>query len=263
MDNLLVRSSQGVLIPIRQAAQFTSSRAYTEIRRVDARRVINVTANVVPGQVNENKILASLRSDYLPGLLAEYSGLRYSFQGRERERQNAVKQLVKGLLLLFPAIFAILAILFRSYLQAFMIMMVTPFGIIGALLGHIIMGFDLSIISIFGMIALCGVVINGGLVFTVTANSYIPDSDSYVDAALRASMRRFRPIILTALTTFFGLAPMIFEQSIQARFLVPMAISLGYGILFSTAVVLLLAPCLYAISMDIRALFSVKSDSGG
>jgi multidrug efflux pump subunit AcrB len=258
LDDLLVRSNQGVLIPIRQAASFSSNRAYTEIRRVDGRRIINVTANVVPGQVNENKILASLRNDFLPGLLAEYSGLRYSFQGRERERQNAVKQLIKGLLLLFPAIFAILAILFRSYLQAFMIMMVTPFGIIGALLGHIIMGFDLSIISIFGMIALCGVVINGGLVYTVTANSYRPDNKSYVDAALQAALRRFRPIILTALTTFFGLAPMIFEQSIQARFLVPMAISLGYGILFSTVVVLLLAPCLYTISLDIASVVSKK-----
>ena len=132
-------------------------------------------------------------------------------------------------------------------------MMVTPFGVIGALLGHVIMGYNLSIISIFGMIALCGVVINGGLVFTVTANQYQKDYSHHSEAALHAALRRFRPIVLTALTTFFGLAPMIFEQSIQARFLVPMAISLGYGILFSTLVILILAPCLYTIANDILA----------
>ena len=251
LDNMMVRTSKEGLIPIRQAATFSNNRAYTEINRVDGRRVLSVTANVVPGQANENKILADLRGGYLPTLLASHSGLKYSFQGRERERQNSVKQLLKGLLFLFPAIFAILSILFRSYLQALLVMMVTPFGVIGALLGHVIMGYNLSIISLFGMIAICGVVINGALVFTVTANQYLKEFTHHSEAALHAALRRFRPIVLTALTTFFGLAPMIFEQSIQARFLVPMAISLGYGILFSTLVILILAPCLYTIANDI------------
>ena len=153
-----------------------------------------------------------------------------------------------------PLIFALLAILFRSYLQALLIMTIIPFGIIGALLGHIIMGYDLSIISIFGMIALCGVVINGGIVFTVTANEYRNEQDSLVDTTLRAAIRRFRPITLTAATTFLGLAPMIFEQSIQARFLVPMAISLGYGVVFSTIIILVLTPCLYIMASDISRL---------
>jgi len=258
LEDLMVKAGPEVLLPIKQAATFSNNRAYTEIRRVDGRRIINVTANVIPGQANENKILASLRTDFLPELLATHNGLRYSFQGRERERQNAVKQLLIDMFLLFPAIFAILSILFRSYIQALFIMMVIPFGIIGALLGHIIMGYDLSIISIFGMIALCGVVINGGLVYTVTANNYNKTRDTPYDAALDAALRRFRPIVLTALTTFFGLAPMIFEQSIQARFLVPMAISLGYGILFSTVIILILTPCFYVISQDLSALIKPK-----
>ena len=259
LDHLLIKTGGSTLMPLRQAAEISYNRAYTEIVRVDGRRVINVTANVSQDIANENKILASLRSDYLPDLTASFSGLRYSFQGRERERQKSVQQLLIGISFLFPIIFAILAILFRSYLQAVLIMAVIPFGIIGALLGHIVMGYDLSIISIFGMIALCGVVINGGIVFTVTANKYRNDNEPIIMSTLRAAIRRFRPITLTATTTFLGLAPMIFEQSIQARFLVPMAISLGYGIVFSTVVILVLTPCLYVIASDIAKLFRTSA----
>lgn len=160
-----------------------------------------------------------------------------------------------GIVFVLPAIFCLLAVLFRSYFKAFFVMLSIPFGLVSALLGHVIMGYDLSIISIFGMIALCGVVINGGLVFMVTANNLLAGGATVIDSARQAALRRFRPIILTALTTFFGLAPMIFEQSIQARFLVPMAISLGYGILFTTVIILYLMPALFVISYDIKGLF--------
>jgi multidrug efflux pump subunit AcrB len=129
------------------------------------------------------------------------------------------------------------------------------FGLVSALAGHVIMGYDLSIISIFGMIALCGIVINGGLVLTVTANRMRDKGEDPVQSAVNAGIRRFRPIMLTAFTTFIGLAPMIFETSVQARFLIPMAISLGYGILFSTVVILLLTPALYVIHQDVYAFF--------
>lgn len=149
------------------------------------------------------------------------------------------------------AIFCLLAVLFRSYIQSLMVMIAIPFGLLSALLGHIIMGYNLSIISVFGMIALCGVVINDSLVFMVTANRYRDRGMSIFEAALNGAARRFRPIMLTSLTTFCGLAPMIFEQSIQARFLIPMAISLGFGILFSTVVILFLMPALYMIYNDV------------
>ena len=155
-------------------------------------------------------------------------------------------------------IFCLLAILFRSYGQALLVMISIPFGLVSALLGHILMGYNLSIISIFGMIALCGVVINGGLVFMVTANRYRDKGMAVAEAAFKASIRRFRPIMLTSLTTFFGLAPMIFEQSVQARFLVPMAISLGYGILFTTIIILFLMPALYMIHHDLQRLSNGK-----
>ncbi len=213
-----------------------------------------MTANVVPGQANENKILASIKADNMDELMAQYPCLKYSYQGRQREQRKSLQDLFAGIGFAMPAIFCFLAILFRSYAQALLVMVSIPFGLISALLGHVIMGYDLSIISVFGMIALCGIVVNGGLVLTVTANRLINEGKTPSEAAFMAATRRFRPIILTALTTFFGLAPMIFEQSVQARFLIPMAISLGYGILFTTAVILLLTPALYVIHQDIRNL---------
>ncbi|MEN8200812.1 MAG: efflux RND transporter permease subunit, partial [Thermodesulfobacteriota bacterium] len=231
LEQLILRTPDGGEIPVDRAARIIQSRAYTQIDRVNGKRVINVTANVTAGKANENKILAGLKKEYLPHLLASYSGLKYSFQGRERERQKAVHDLLMGIGLTLPAIFCLLAILFRSYAQPLLVMISIPFGLVSAMLGHIIMGYSLSIISIFGMIALCGVVINGGLVFMVTANRYHGMGMTTGEAAFNGSIRRFRPIMLTSLTTFFGLAPMIFEQSVQARFLIPMAISLGYGIL--------------------------------
>lgn len=255
LEQLLIRTPDGGEIPLADAATITQSRAYTEINRVDGKRVLNVTANVVQGVANENKILATLKTDYMPDLLAKYSGLKYSFQGRQREQRKAVHDLLIGICYAMPGIFCLLAILFRSYVQAGMVMLSIPFGLVSAQLGHILMGYDLSIISIFGMIALCGVVINGGLVFNVTANRFHEAGQSPMEAAFNGATRRFRPIILTSFTTFFGLAPMIFEQSVQARFLIPMAISLGYGILFTTFVILILNPAMYVIYHDIRKVF--------
>jgi multidrug efflux pump subunit AcrB len=254
LEELLIYTPDGGEIPLARAARIERSRAYTEINRVDGKRVLNVTANVVPGQANENKILASLKADYMKQLLASYPGLQYSFQGRQRDQRKSVQDLLRGILFALPGIFCLLAIVFRSYAQALLVMVSIPFGLISAIVGHIIMGYDLSIISVFGMIALCGIVVNGGLVLTVTANRMFAAGEEPFDAALKAAIRRFRPIVLTALTTFFGLSPMIFEQSVQARFLVPMAISLGYGILFTTAVILLLTPALYVVYHDFRRL---------
>jgi multidrug efflux pump subunit AcrB len=255
LEELLIRTPTGGEIPLARAAEIETGRAYTEITRVDGKRVLNVTANVIPGQANENKVLASARAEVLPDLLATYPGLTYSFEGRQREQREAFQQLLGGFAFAVLGIFTLLAILFRSYIQAVLVMVSILFGMASALAGHVIMGFDLSIISVFGMIALCGVVINGGLVLTVTANRLREGGEPAHEAAVSAGVRRFRPIMLTAITTFFGLAPMIFETSVQAQFLVPMAISLGYGILFTTVVILLLTPALYAIHHDIQSAF--------
>jgi multidrug efflux pump subunit AcrB len=255
MEQLMIRTPDGGEIPLARAADLKSGRAYTEITRVDGKRVLNVTANVIPGVANENKIMAGLRTNQLPGILASYPGLKYSFEGRQRFARKALSYLLYGLCFALLGIYTILAVMFRSYTQSIFVMVSILFGLVSALAGHVIMGYDLSIISIFGMIALCGIVINGGLVLTVTANRMRDKGEDPVQSAVNAGIRRFRPIMLTAFTTFIGLAPMIFETSVQARFLIPMAISLGYGILFSTFVILLLTPALYVIHQDVYAFF--------
>jgi len=163
------------------------------------------------------------------------------------------------------AIYALLAIPFKNYAQPFIIMISIPFGIIGAVIGHIIMGYELSIISMFGIIALAGVVVNDSLILVNTANHNRWGGMNQYDSIFNAATRRFRPILLTSLTTFLGLAPMIFETSLQARFLIPMAISLGFGILFATAIALVIIPCFYMLLVDlgnlpklVRSLLGIK-----
>jgi multidrug efflux pump subunit AcrB len=252
LEQLMIRAPDGSELPLPQAVEMDTGRAYTEINRVNGRRVVNVSGEVIPEVANAEKIQAALSADFLPALAAQYPGLRYNFEGRQRERTEALHALFRGLCLAMLAILCLLAVLFRSYIQAIVVVLCVPFGTAGALIGHVVMGYDLSVISIFGLIAICGVVVNGALVLTVTMNERRNQGATWNDAVEYASRRRLRPIILTSLTTFIGLAPMIFETSVQARFLVPMAISLGYGILLSTAVVLLFTPAVHRITQDIH-----------
>jgi multidrug efflux pump subunit AcrB len=255
LEELLIRTRDGGEIPLGEAAEKATGRAYTEIRRVNGKRVLNVLGSVTPGVVNENKVLDDLKIAYMPTLTSNYPGLKWSFVGHERSRREAMYALGYGLCYALVGIYILLAGLFRSYVMPVLVMISIPLGITGSLLGHIIMGYDLSLISVVGIIALCGVVVNGGLVLVVTANRYIENGDDVGRAAVRAGGRRFRPIVLAALTTFFGLAPMIFETSISARFLIPMALSLGFGILFATPVILILTPALYVIKSDLEKVF--------
>ncbi|MQM39761.1 Multidrug resistance protein MdtC [wastewater metagenome] len=168
--------------------------------------------------------------------------------------RDAIQSFFQTVTIALLGIFALLALPFRSYIQPMIVMMAIPFGVVGAILGHLIMGYSLSIISIMGIIALGGVVVNGSLVMIDYANARVREGASVGEAVHAAGVRRFRPIMLTTLTTFGGLAPMIFETSMQARFMIPMAISLGYGIVFSSAILLFLIPCLYLAIEDVRAL---------
>ncbi|RMH58680.1 MAG: efflux RND transporter permease subunit [Candidatus Hydrogenedentota bacterium] len=254
VESLIIRTPAGTEIPLSEAATVERTRGFTSIKRVDGRRVIDVTADIVPGVGNAAEILAALKKDVLPSLLPDYPGLQYRFSGEERHNQEALGSLFEGFLLALFAIYALLAVPFKSYFQPLIIMTSIPFGIIGATLGHILMGYEISIMSLFGIVALSGVVVNDSLVMIDTINQLRREGVSAAEAAAAAPRRRFRPIILTSLTTFFGLAPMIFERSVQARFLIPMAISLGYGILFATLIVLFLVPCLYLALNDLRNL---------
>jgi len=211
--------------------------------------VITVSADVKPRDKTE-QVLAGVKRDILPELTQKYSGLTYSFEGRQADQRESLGGLFTGLMVAQLLIFVLLAVPFKSYAQPIIIMVSIPFGIVGAVLGHILLGYSLSILSLFGVVALSGVVVNDSLIFIDFANRKRRAGASMHDAIYEAGIQRFRPIVLTTLTTFFGLMPMIFETSLQARFLIPMAISLGFGILFATGITLLLIPSLTLILED-------------
>jgi multidrug efflux pump subunit AcrB len=249
LEEMIVRTPSGAEVPLREVVEDTRGRAYTSITRRDGRRVITVSADVKPRDKTE-QVLAGVKRDILPELTQKYSGLTYSFEGRQADQRESLGGLFTGLMVAQLLIFVLLAVPFKSYAQPVIIMVSIPFGIVGAVLGHILLGYSLSILSLFGVVALSGVVVNDSLIFIDFANRKRRAGASMHDAIYEAGIQRFRPIVLTTLTTFFGLMPMIFETSLQARFLIPMAISLGFGILFATGITLLLIPSLTLILED-------------
>ena len=253
LEEMLLLTPGGGEIPLGEAANIIRSTSPLRIERVDGGRVINVTANVTAGVTTGNKVLSSLEERELPEILERFPGLTYSFEGEQREQREALQRLGWGLLAAVFGVYAIMASLLRSYVQAFIILLTIPFSLAGAVIGHVMLGADLSIFSIFGMIALCGMVVNGGFVLAVTRARYIAENMPIARVTREASARRCRPILLTALTTFLGLAPMIFETSIQALFLVPMAISLGIGTLASAIVILLVIPATFTLTETLEA----------
>ena len=255
-ENLLLRTPGGGETPLSQVASVAPGRADDRIDRAEGRRVVSVTADTLDGQANPKKVLAAVKVDALPALAARYPGLAWSFEGQERSRMESLDALGRGALLALLVVFALLAIPFKSYVQPIIVMSAIPFGLVGALLGHILMGFDLSIISMMGVLALSGIVVNDSLVLVVAVNTFRDAGMSPRDAVIAGSMRRFRPIILTSLTTFFGLVPMVLETSMAARFLIPMALSLGFGVLFATGVILLMIPVMYIVVEDVRTLYA-------
>jgi multidrug efflux pump subunit AcrB len=251
-ESLILRTPTGGEIPLLEAVDVQRGRSYTSIKRREGRRIVSVTADVDGVRANANEVVAALQQKHLPELLKNHDGLSYSLGGEQREQASSLKALGAGFQMALVAIFGLLAIAFRSYGQPAIIMAVIPFGIVGAILGHMILGYGLSMISMMGIVALSGVVVNDSLILIVAINRYREDGMSVRDAMIQGGLRRFRPIVLTSLTTFFGLVPMIFETSMQARFLIPMAISLGFGVLFATVIMLVLVPAVYAIFEDIK-----------
>jgi multidrug efflux pump subunit AcrB len=253
LEEMILRTPAGKEIPLMEAVSVQQGRAYTTIKRRDSRRVVTVTADVRP-RSEAGRVLAALTRETLPALQARYPGLTYSFEGRQADRRESVRSLAKGLMVALLIIYAMLAVPFNSFIQPAIIMLSIPFGIVGAVIGHLIMGYSLSLMSLFGVVALSGVVINDSLVMIDFANRRQREGLDCHGAIHISGINRFRPILLTTLTTFGGLTPMILETSRQARFLIPMAVSLGFGILFATLITLLLVPCLYLIVEDFRKL---------
>ncbi len=256
-EDMRIRTPGGGELPLSEAAVITAGRGYSEINRYNRKRVIDVTASVDASTANAEEIINDLQNTKLAQLSHDYPGLSFFMEGEEKERRDSIDSMKKGFLLALLAIYALLAIPFRSYSQPLLIMTAIPFGMVGALLGHLVMGYELSILSIFGIVALSGVVVNDSLLFIHTINTNRQQGMKLLPAAIDAGTRRFRPIMLTSITTFFGLVPMILEQSMQAKFLIPMAISLGFGIMFATGITLILIPSLYLILEDLRRLLGL------
>ncbi|MBN2375381.1 MAG: efflux RND transporter permease subunit [Sedimentisphaerales bacterium] len=255
VESLLIRTPAGMDVPLMQVVDVERGRAYTTIDRRNGRRTVTVTANVVP--IDETtQVMATLDEEILPQLARAYPGLSYGYEGRQADFRESTQTLFTGFIFALVGIFVLLAVPFRSYVQPIIVMVAIPFGIIGAVLGHMLMGYSLSLMSLMGIVALSGVVVNDSLVLINYANIRRREGLSTFDAIHSAGIRRFRPILLTTLTTFGGLSPMIFENSRQAKFMIPMAISLGYGIMFSTTVTLVLVPALCMILEDIHSLFA-------
>lgn len=255
-EDLVLLAPKGEIL-LRNAVTTISGRAYTTIKRTDGRREVRVTANVRPPSQADN-VLKDMKKEILPELVNQFPGLSYGFKGRQADTKESIAALIRGLGIALVCVFALLAIPFRSYLQPFIIMFCIPFGMIGAVAGHVIMGYSLSVISLFGVVAMSGVVVNDSLVLIDFANRLYRKGAPLFEAVQAAGIQRFRPILLTTLTTCGGLAPIITETSRQARFLIPMAVSLGFGILFATFITLVMVPCFYIILEDIKGLFTGK-----
>jgi multidrug efflux pump subunit AcrB len=255
-DDLIIMTPDGVEVPLAEVVEVKRDTAFSSINRRDGRRVVNVSLDVEPKR-EVSRVLAAIQAETLPNLRADFPGLTWTFEGSQAEMRESTAALWGSFGLAIAVIYALLAIAFGSYLQPFIVLAAVPFGVVGAIIGHIILGFDLSLISFMGVIALSGVVVNDALIMIDFANRKRAHHSAF-EAIHMAGLRRFRPIILTTLTTFGGLTPIILETSRQSAYLVPMAISLGFGIVFATAIILVLVPCLYMILEDIKGLVAQR-----
>jgi len=256
VEEMRIRAPDGTEAPFSQVAQVSMEQGYAAIQRAQRFRVIKVTADVDESVTNAFEVRKALENEVLPKLKYGSPGLRYTMEGEGKEQKESMEDIINGFLIASFGIYALLAIPFRSFTQPFVVMAAIPFGMAGALIGHLIMGLNLSLLSLFGIVGLAGVVVNDSLVLIDAANRLRREGEDPHHAVTRAGAIRFRAVILTSLTTFAGLTPMIMERSLQAQFLIPMAVSLGFGVLFATGITLLLIPCGYMILEDIHVLVS-------
>ncbi len=253
-QDMRIRTPDGRAVPLLSVADVTFAPGYATITRTDGMRRVAVSAAVDTNKANANEILNQLAVADFPRLQDQYPGLFISSQGEKKKMRESFSSLMVGVPMALIGIYIIIATMFRSYLQPVVILFTVPFGIIGAILGHLLMGFNLSLLSVFGMVALTGVVVNDAIVLIERINENLAGGMDFIEAIVNGGARRFRAIILTTFSTVGGLAPLIAEQDLQARFLIPMALSLAAGVAFATLLTLVLAPSLLVIVNDLRRL---------
>ncbi|MCP4751014.1 MAG: efflux RND transporter permease subunit [Proteobacteria bacterium] len=254
LETLNLRAPGGGRISLGEAARITEGVEPIAIRRVDKRRIIEVTAGVEDNAEDPEEIIRAFQRDFLDDLLIEYPSLTTKIKGKRMERTKTMNSLWLGFAAALLGVYALLAIFFTSYTQPFLVMSTIPFGIAGAVAGHWILGYPVTFISLFGLVGLTGVVVNDALILISTINRNMGSSVDLFEVLVASTKTRFRPIILTSITTFAGLVPILAETSRQAQFLIPMAISLGVGIMFATVITLILVPAFYLILEDIETL---------
>ena len=254
LRNARIRLSDGREVPLSSVANIKTQRGYSRIESVDGRRVLSVTSEVDNEKTTAGDIINVLDETILPALRDKYTGLNARYAGETESRADDMKSLGTNMMIALMLIYVLLGTQLRSYVQPILIMTAIPFGVIGATWGHFLLGHDMTFISLFGIVALTGVVVNDSVVLVDYLNRKRAEGLSPHDAALAAIQRRFRPILLTTMTTALGLLPILLETSLQAQFLIPMVISLAMGILFSTFIILLLVPCLMVIFEDTQRL---------
>jgi multidrug efflux pump subunit AcrB len=252
IENLRIAGAGGEEIPFHELAEFTIERGYAAISHQDGKRRVRILANVDERRANAERIVGTVERTFLRTLPQRYPGLRYVLEGQHAQIIESLDSLIAGFVVALVAIYAVLAAMLASYYQPVVIMAAVPLGFVGAVLGHAVMGYDMTIMSVFGMVALSGVVVNDSLVLLDQAKRLLAEGRSVFDAVLDAGAIRFRAVVLTTVTTIGGLAPLMFERSTQAQSLIPMAISLTFGLAVATVLTLVVVPALYLVVNDGR-----------
>ena len=256
VETMKIRTKGGNKVPLSSLVELEEGRSKSVIRRTERLRAIRIAADIDRGNpnANANQARRNLENNMLSEFGELYPVIKYEFYGEQKDQAQSMEELQTSSLFALLVVFVLMAIPLGSYIQPGIVMSVIPFGIVGAIIGHILMGANISIMSMCGIVALSGVVVNDSLVLVDYVNRHRIRGKSIVEAAWEAGAARFRPIVLTSLTTFAGLSPMLFETDLQAKFLIPMAISLGFGILFATFITLILVPCVYLLLEDLKSL---------
>lgn len=252
VESMRVRAADGSEVPFSAVAHVRAERGPAVITRADRRRSVSVTANLNKKIANANEVMRELDSTFFPDFLKQYPGVVLSLEGRQRQQEETMSAMKRTAVIALLLIYAPMAIPFRSYLQPLLVMLTIPFGAAGAVWAHKLMGMDLSFMSLIGMVALAGVVVDNAMILIDFTNHARAAGAGTLRAVVQSSVVRFRPIFLTTLTTFFGLAPIIFEKSMQAQFLIPMGVSLAFGLVFGTFITLGMVPIAYLILEDLK-----------
>ena len=260
IDELRIRTRDGREIPLNQVADIEMKRGYSTIQRVDRKRIIIVISDINEDIANAREIVEDLKMNYLDTLVNRFPGVTYDLEGQAKRTKESIDSLKLGFSLAAMVIFLLLASQFRSYVQPIIIMTAIPFGLIGAIIGHYFMNIDITMISIFGIVALSGIVVNDSLILIDFINSEVRKGTKVFDSVIEAGQNRFRPVLLTSVTTVAGLFPLLLETSFQAQFLIPMAVSISFGLMAATILTLVFVPSLYVVINDMVAIFIPKDD---